>query len=340
MKSKVHEETKEIFTKALPYLEKGYKPSEVDKILGIPKRKTSKAMKAMGCKWSDYHGGSTYKNKEWLTEKYLELNSAEKIGKIAGVPAKTITWWRKKLGIPKADPSQAARKYTITKDYFRKIDSATKAYWLGFLMADGCVYTKYNKKSYTKVLILGLASKDEDHIKKMLTAMKANYPIRHGESKAPNGKYYNNASVFITCTEMCEDLEKHGVNGKKTFEASIPPDLNKSYIRHFIRGFFDGDGTLLRCNRSDHNRAFSLCSASKHILQDIKMHFESVLSIPEYSIKKIDRDIYKHDFYLYTVSGISNNYKIFKYLYNYSPTALDRKKKTARYFIKNALRAS
>ena len=64
--SKVHQKTKDIFSNALPYLKNGYKPSQIDKIFNLPKRSVSKAMKAMGCKWSEFHGGSTYKNKEWL----------------------------------------------------------------------------------------------------------------------------------------------------------------------------------------------------------------------------------------------------------------------------------
>lgn len=328
--SKIHQKTKDIFTSSIPYLENGYKPAQIDKILKLPKRSVSKAMKTMGHKWSEYHGGNTYKNKEWLSKKYQELQSAEKIGKLIGEKAKTITWWRKKLGIPKIDTSQFARKYYINQEYFSKIDNQKKAYWLGFLMADGCVI---NKKG-NKMLMLGLSIKDKKHIEKMLNDMDANYPINIGESKSPTGKYFKNASVTITCKKLCDDLNDYCVNENKTFNSEIPKNINHKYIRHFIRGFFDGDGCIVRQNKNDNNLSFSLSSASKKILLDIANYFESTLSIKHYQVKKINRSIYKHDFFSYQVCAIEYNKKIFKHLYNYSSVYLDRKKEKIKDFIK------
>lgn len=292
--SKIHQKTKDIFSNALPYLKNGYKPNQIDKIFNLPKRSVSKAMRAMGCKWSEFHGGNTYKSKEWLAQKYEELQSPEKIGKLVGEKAKTITWWRKKLGIQKIDTGQFARKYQINKDYFAKINNQKKAYWLGFLMADGCVVNKNGKQA----LLLGLAIKDKKHIEKMLKDMGANYPIKIGTSKSPNGKIFNHASVTITCKKLCDDLSKYGVDEHKTFNSRIPKNISHKYIRHFIRGFFDGDGCVVRQNKSENNLAFSLASASKDMLLDVSRFLENELLIKHYPIRKSNSPKYKHDFFI------------------------------------------
>ena len=67
---------------------------------------------------------------------------------------------------------------------------------------------------------------------------------------------------------------------------------------------------------------------------DIANYFESTLSIKHYQVKKINRSIYKHDFFSYQVCAIEYNKKIFKHLYNYSSVYLDRKKEKIKDFIK------
>lgn len=53
------------------------------------------------------------------------------------------------------------RKYKVNEDYFKLIDTEEKAYWLGFLYADGCVTqaTKYSKR-----LQVNLSIKDINHL--------------------------------------------------------------------------------------------------------------------------------------------------------------------------------
>lgn len=49
------------------------------------------------------------------------------------------------------------RSYALQEDYFDKIDTQEKAYWLGFIAADGCIGEQRGKPS---VLVVGLAEKD------------------------------------------------------------------------------------------------------------------------------------------------------------------------------------
>ena len=60
-------------------------------------------------------------------------------------------------------------KYTYNENYFKIIDSEEKAYWLGFLYADGCITRFYrNEKLKSMSLELTLQSNDIEHLKKFL----------------------------------------------------------------------------------------------------------------------------------------------------------------------------
>ena len=58
-------------------------------------------------------------------------------------------------------------KYEYNKDYFSKIDTSDKAYWLGFLYADGCINRFYRgEKLKSMTLELGLCYRDKEHLEK------------------------------------------------------------------------------------------------------------------------------------------------------------------------------
>ena len=77
--------------------------------------------------------------------------------------------------------------------------------------------------------------------------MKSNYPIGSHivkEGKGAGNIYYR---VFITSKKLAEDLTKYGCHANKTYDLTFPNKeifVNKDLIRHFIRGYFDGDGSV------------------------------------------------------------------------------------------------
>lgn len=54
-------------------------------------------------------------------------------------------------------------KYTYNSNYFNVIDTPEKAYWLGFIAADGCV--SINSKTNSGELTIKLQISDNDHLK-------------------------------------------------------------------------------------------------------------------------------------------------------------------------------
>ena len=114
---------------------------------------------------------------------------------------------------------------------FEKIDTEEKAYWLGFLYADGSVGSKEDK------IELGLAEKDLKHIEKFKTFMNINNKISYREKT----KSYRMSFRSAKCKQ---DLINKGCIPKKSLILDFPNEnqVPKHLIRHFIRGYFDGDG--------------------------------------------------------------------------------------------------
>lgn len=116
-------------------------------------------------------------------------------------------------------------------DIFEKIDTEEKAYWLGFLYADGSVGSKENK------IELGLAEKDLKQIEKFKTFLKINNKISYRKSS----KSYR---ISFRSDKCKQDLINLGCVPKKSLILTFPSEeqVPNNLIKHFIRGYFDGDG--------------------------------------------------------------------------------------------------
>jgi len=137
-------------------------------------------------------------------------------------------------------------KYYYNKDYFSIIDTEDKAYWLGFLYADGCVNRYYkNEKLKAMTLELSLCGEDHNHLEKFKKCLDSNLPI-HKKKVKYNNKEYESYRFNICCTKMCYDLINLGCTPKKTYDVRLPSldIVPMDYMRDFLRGFFDGDGCI------------------------------------------------------------------------------------------------
>lgn len=164
------------------------------------------------------------------------------------------------------------KKYNVDENYFSIIDNEYKAYWLGFLYADGYVRMKYNRSGELK---LKLSSKDKEHILLFNKCISSNYPIKDSVSTIlyKGQKSNSNVStVSIYNTKIVNDLIKIGCVSKKTFVIRLPKIENSLY-RHFIRGYFDGDGCLSESNKGH----FTIkIISNEHFIEDIKNYLLSI----------------------------------------------------------------
>ena len=126
-------------------------------------------------------------------------------------------------------------KYNYNKDYFESINSSEKAYWLGFLYADGCITRFYkNEKLKSMSLELTLCKEDKEHLIKFNNALSSNVPIRKKLVKT-NTKIYEEYRLVINCTKMCYDLINLKCTPNKTFSIVIPRLDNFSKFSKKIR---------------------------------------------------------------------------------------------------------
>jgi len=114
---------------------------------------------------------------------------------------------------------------------FETIDTEEKAYWLGFLYADGSVGSTDNR------IELGLAEKDLMHIEKFRDFIG----IPNKISYRSNTKSYRYCFKSIPCKA---DLINKGCIPQKSLKLKFPTEeqVPSDLIKHFIRGYFDGDG--------------------------------------------------------------------------------------------------
>lgn len=136
--------------------------------------------------------------------------------------------------MPSQDIYQINRKYTVNAQFFDKIDNEEKAYWLGFLWADGGLTKSATRCAGPNRLRLAQHKRDLCHIKAFAQALQTNYPIR----KAPK----DIMQIDINSRPICKALINLGYGSKD--ERTNIPAIPNALIPHFIRGYFDGDGCL------------------------------------------------------------------------------------------------
>lgn len=216
-------------------------------------------------------------------------------------------------------------KYEYNKDYFSKIDTSDKAYWLGFLYADGSINRFYKgEKLKSMTLELGLAYKDKGHLEKFKKCLETNIPIFEKTNKL-NGKEYKSVRIQLNNTKICYDLCDLGCTPNKTFDIKFPTFdiVPKEFMRDFIRGFFDGDGCI----------SVSEMAGKPHIMLTITGMSDMLQSISDFLISenvirvkpKIHKDKRQKSTYNVYFYGTDSNKELLDYLYKDSNIYLDRK---------------
>lgn len=130
------------------------------------------------------------------------------------------------------------RQCTLNENYFQELDSKDKAYFLGFIYADGFITKRSQGQN-----ILGLTLAEIEPIDKFKKYIQTDKKV--GYYKKTNGysdKSYEYKLALIS-DKLVSDIEKLGVVERKTLTLTFP-DIREDLIPHFIRGYFDGDGSV------------------------------------------------------------------------------------------------
>ena len=141
----------------------------------------------------------------------------------------------------KLEGMNVRRKIDVDDTLFESIDNPFKAYWLGFLYADGNITYNLLKTKYSVELCL--SEKDLDHLEKYKNFLNTSKKI----SYRSNTKSYR---LNIQSKKMCENLINLGCTPKKSLTLKFPEFLSEDLVNHFIRGYFDGDGSISISNKN------------------------------------------------------------------------------------------
>lgn len=128
---------------------------------------------------------------------------------------------------------------------FDNIDTEEKAYWLGFIYADGYIsYTdSIHKNRY--VFEVSLKSSDVEHLNKLNKFFKCE--TNKVTINKTEGGY--RCRLFLANKHLWEVLNSYGCTPRKSLTLTFPKIevfKSKNLIRHFIRGYFDDDGCFSR----------------------------------------------------------------------------------------------
>jgi hypothetical protein len=168
-----------------------------------------------------------------LRELYPDLNiSREAIARQLGRTWRSIQHRIGQLGIK--DTRERNNPCQVRRDYFKVIDSEEKAYWLGFIAADGCVYI--GGRQHT--LSIQLQRRDRHWLEKFRDI------IAPGATLTDNAGPHSTA-LTIGSQELVHDLLALGITPRKsnTLEWPKVPEI---FVMPFLCGYFDGDGSLVR----------------------------------------------------------------------------------------------
>lgn len=220
----------------------------------------------------------------------------------------------KKNNIPRRSLS-ASHKLPVDSDFFHTIDTEDKAYWLGFMYADGYI-TKRGKRMTMGV---SLQDSDSDHLESFKKSLHSEHKIGHyvntsGCSKNIGSPY---CSLTIVDSQLVSDLERHGVfyNKSKILQFPTSDVVPNKLLHHFIRGYFDGDGSVYGSVKAP--------CASFDGTESFMGQLLETLRKPLGTNAHIHKD---HSIYCIKLGGRNVITKLFNYMYKDATVFLGRKK--------------
>ncbi len=258
----------------------------------------------------DIHNKKIDKNIEQkMIKDYNNLISSKKIAeKYEFKTHKTVLDILCKYGVKRRE----AKKITYYNiNYFKKIDSHSKAYIMGLLLTDGYILRNY--------VGFGIQLREDDgYILENISARlgrSASVIFINCENKRKKARHNGNKNFInvkdmkrltIYNREIAEDLKKLGVVKNKTFIVRCPK-IKRQYLSSFFRGVWDGDGTIGIAKTG--NIWCKVASASKLFLKDLKS-----FNIPfNFVLKEVNSKLYK----LRLIGGNSETIRFLKWIYKY-----------------------
>lgn len=253
-------------------------------------------------------------DKKEMAKLYQEGLSMPKIAEKYNVSDALVLRYLKQQGIKSRSAEEAHRKYPINEDFFDVIDTEEKAYFLGFLYAAGCNHKDVNYIS------LSLDISDREILEKLVVLIYKEKPLCHVKISDRTKEKKGITSYFtINSKHICKQLEKLGCMQAKTFLIEYPNWMPEDLHRHFIRGYFDGDGGLNINTKKWQGSSLKITSTHQFITR-IKELIESQIDIHFSYYKAKNSDVYD-----IAISGDRTVRNMLEWMYDHATIYMKRK---------------
>ncbi len=254
--------------------------------------------------------------------------SCPKIGKLFSCSKQTINGVLTKHNIEFRDRSHGNRLYTIEENVFETIDTHEKAYWLGVLAGDGCIYAGKDGKIRNQ-LTLSLQEKDKEYIYKFRDFLRANRPIYTIDNGIKlDGTQSISYVLSIDNKKIVDDLKKYNVIPNKTYDMKFP-NLPTIYLPSYILGLIDSDGSIYLKSHYKNKDIKLLNLSFVGPTRFVEMLQQILIDRCDISQTKLDVQKQTNFIRVMSYAGYKNIYKIVKYIYSNSNIFFVRKKKIA-----------
>lgn len=257
-----------------------------------------------------------------VIDAYQAGATADQAAKMFGYKSSSACYHiMRKFGISRRNMSEVMTKRTCDHNFFENIDTEEKAYWLGFIAADGCVIDKK--------LTISLSRKDYNHINKFKKDIKSDNINKEVIWKSFN-KEYNGCSITITSGKIVSDLFKCNIVPRKSLIGNPPTNIPNNLKRYFWRGMIDGDGWISHYKSGNTKRwKIGLCGNYNYL----KEFNDFVKENFNYSVKISKQG----NIFTLTYTKKDILPKLVKFLYEDCSVYLDRKKDKATLLIGSSL---
>lgn len=206
------------------------------------------------------------------------------------------------------------RIYSVNENFFDLIDTEEKAYFLGFLYADGT-----NSTGKTEIK-LALHEQDFLILNELKNLIQPTKPLYFESAKGNRGGVHK---LVINSKKISYRLSELGVVPRKTFVLKFPKTIPESLMHHFIRGYFDGDGNI-HFNKRTKQLMFSITSTENFLIgvQEVLMK-NCFLNKVKLATRHPERN---HNIRQLSYSGNNSIKRIYDWLYKDASFYLERKK--------------
>lgn len=210
-------------------------------------------------------------------------------------------------GITQRPAPDRNRLYSLNPNVFDVIDNEQAAYWWGFLYADATLH-KRSLKIHLKVA-------DIDQVEKLKTFMESESPIVARRNDTGKVKYHN-ACIEFTDRHLTKRLRQLGILVNRPNPLTALSQLPSFLRHHWIRGYFDGDGSARK------SKSIVFCGSCKLLIWLREQLANGAGTNPELAVTKHNK---ANIYYLY-ISGRIQALKVADYMYRDATVWMPRKR--------------